>query len=222
MFLALGEEYSFIVLADTHITDGDDNDLGNIYSVIENNRNIKFAVVVGDITQSGSTNELQRFIDIANTLRVPFYPVIGNHDLFFNNWQNWKSMIGSTMYRIDADTATLFILDSANAFFGNYQLNWLERELKTAQGRVFVFTHTNLFIDNLTQHEQITDVRERARIVSILRDGCDYMFMGHIHRRIPTEVGGVKYLSLEDFKKSRHYCLVTVNKTGISYHFEGL
>ena len=220
--LSLGEEYSFIVLTDTHINKGNARGLEKLKTIIDENTEIKFVVIVGDITHYGAARDIEKFIEIARSLEVPCYPVIGNHDIFFNNWQQWKSRIGSTLYRIDGDGTTLIILDSANAFFGKDQLDWLERELKTTQGRVFVFSHTNIFVESLVDIEQFSDTKERARIVSILRNKCDIMFMGHVHKRIIKETGNVQYISIEDYRDNRTYCIVTVEKSGVGYKFEKL
>ena len=221
--LSPGDEYSFIVLTDTHIENGNAHGLEKIKNVIEGSyENIEFVVIVGDITQYGSAQDLQLFIDIADSFELPCYPVIGNHDIFFSNWPEWKKMIGSTSYRINGDEITLFIMDSANAYFGNDQLNWLERELKSASGRIFVFSHANLFVNNLTEIQQFTDTKERARIISILRDKCDIMFMGHSHQGSINKAGNVLYIGMEDFKSKKTYCIVSVSITGVSYKFEKL
>ena len=221
--LHLGEEYSFIVLTDIHIENKNARGLEKLTAVIAEH-NIQFVVIIGDITQNGTREDIERFIEIARSFRndnrsVPCYPVIGNHDIFFGNWPHWSSLIGSTRYRIDGGGATLFVLDSANAYLGRGQLNWLENELKSASGRVFVFTHSNLFIRNLGI-QQLADARERARICAILHNRGDLMFMGHSHERDIRTVGGVQYISIEDFRDNQIYCLVTVKHTGISYRFE--
>jgi predicted phosphodiesterase len=217
--LLLGDEYSFIVLTDTHIEDGNTWGLENLKNVIEADGNIKFAVIVGDITQYGEANDIQKFIDIARSLNVPFYPVIGNHDVYFGNWPHWKDLIGSTCYRINGGAATLFFLDSANACFGREQLDWLEREMKTAEGRVFVFSHANIFVESPVDIQQFTDTKERARLISILRNRVSMMFMGHIHTRTTNVAGNVQYISIEDYRDNRTYCIVSVGKAGINLQF---
>jgi predicted phosphodiesterase len=222
---SFGSEYSFMVLTDTHIENGNTWGLENIAPVAEDAaNNIKFIVFLGDITQTGSAQDIQTFIDFANTLSMPVYPVIGNHDIYFNNWNVYRDKIGSTRYKVKGGGTTLFILDSANSFFGKEQLDWLEMELRSlnANERVFVFTHSALLIEGPLRIQQLTDTRERARIKSILQDRCDIMFMGHSHRRLIYTAGNVKYINIEDFKKTRTYCIVTVTPSGITYRFEQL
>ena len=218
----LGDEYSFIVITDTHIEGGDAHGLENIKTVIEDNPQIRFAAFCGDITQTGAEQDINKFIDIARSLSIPVYPVIGNHDIYFGNWSVWKKLIGSTSYRVNGDSAALFILDSANGFLGKEQLDWLENELKSKNGRVFVFSHHNLFVSPAGGAQQLADIKERARIVSLLSGKCDIMFTGHSHERQIKEAGGVLYINIEDFITNKTYCLVSVKKTGISYEFKKL
>ena len=218
--LSFGEEYSFIVLTDTHIEKGNAFGLKRLKDAIDSE--VKFAIICGDITQNGQRKDVEKFREIAGALGVPCYPVIGNHDIYSGNWSNWKELIGSTRYRINGGSATLFILDSANCYFGDDQLNWLERELKNTKGRVFVFSHANLFMKNPLELQQFTDTRERARFISILKGRCDIMFMGHAHRRDVTEVGGVKFITVEDFHNNSVYCRISVKKTGITREFKKL
>ena len=220
--ISLGEEYSFIVLSDTHIEDGDAWNLENLKNIIEENDEIRFVAITGDITQYGAQKDIEKFIEIARSFTVPCYPVIGNHDIYFGNWSVWKEKIGSTCYRVNGDGTTLFFLDSANAFFGKEQIDWLQRELISARGRVFVFAHHNFFVDSPAEIQQNSDANERARIISLLKNKCDIMFMGHSHKRIIAEAGNVKYVNIEDYVGNRTYCIVSVKKTGISYKFEKL
>jgi len=215
-----GDEYSFVIVSDIHIEDGDAFGLEKLKKVVDDSHGkIKFLVATGDITQNGAEEDIQKFFEIAVTLGIPCYPVIGNHDIYFKNWSNWKNLIGSTRYRVDSRDTTMFFLDSANAFLGKEQLDWLESEIKTAGKNTFVFTHSNLFVDSLVMLQQFTDVRERARVMSILKDRCDIMFMGHMHKRVIREAGGVEYVMIEDFQTKGVYCLVTVKGENISYSF---
>jgi predicted phosphodiesterase len=226
--LTLGDEYSFIVIADIHIKNGNAYGLENIKTLIDNNPQIKFAVFCGDITQKGDEQELKKFIEITGNLPIHVYPVIGNHDVFFGNWSAWKKLIGSTSYKVNGDTAALYILDSANGFLGKGQIDWLEKDLKKvkangkATDRVFIFSHHNLIGAPLLNIQQSADTKERARLISLLSGKCDIMFTGHSHDRLIKEAGGTLYISIEDFITYKTYCLVTVNKTGISYEFKRL
>jgi len=218
--ISLQDDYSFIVLSDTHIEEGNAFGLEKITEIITPSD--KFVVIIGDITQCAYKEDVEKFIEIARSLPIPCYPVIGNHDIYFNNWKNWKELIGSTCYRIDGGEATLFILDTANAYFGKDQLDWLDNELKSATGRVFAFTHTNFFVESPADIQQVTDTRERARVLSILRKRCDVMFSGHLHKRIISEAGGVKFIAIEDFRHEKIYCRVSVRAGGISYEYKKL
>ena len=218
--ISLGDTYSFLVLADTHIFNGNIRKLDKLKDAIDSD--VKFVVFNGDITQNGKREDVEEFIRIAMSLGVPCYPAAGNHDIYFGNWQVWKELIGSTCYRVDGDGTTLLILDSANAYFGAKQLDWLEDELKKTDGKVFVFSHANLFVEKLRDRQQLTDIRERARVVSLLEGRCNAMFMGHLHQRIIKELGGVKYITIEDYRDDSVYCQVWVSGDGIRWEFKKL
>jgi len=220
LYLKDQNDYSFIVVTDTHIKDGNAWGLEKIADVIKNNNKIEFVVILGDITDYGSAQDVNKFIEISDLFNIPCYPVIGNHDILFNNWKNWKNLIGSTNYHIEGNGINLFILDSANSFFGKQQLDWLERKIKSSGGNNFVFTHSNFFVTSINQRS--SDAKERARIISMLRNKCDIVFSGHIHERYIKSAGNVKYITIEDYKDNKVYCLVAVKNSVVSYKFEKL
>jgi predicted phosphodiesterase len=215
--ISLGDDYSFIVISDTHINNGNAWGLEKTKDVIDSD--VKFVVITGDITQNGKRDDIKKFIEIAKILEVPCYPVVGNHDVYSGNWPEWKELIGSTCYRVEGGSAALLILDSANAYFGDKQLDWLEGELKKDNGRVFVFSHVNLHVKDITDGQHFTNTRERAKVISLLQGNCDAMFMGHVHKRIVNELGGVKYITIEDHRDNSVYCRVWVSKNGIRWEF---
>jgi 3',5'-cyclic AMP phosphodiesterase CpdA len=222
--------YSFVVLSDTHIEGGDAQGLERITDMVRKanagGENIRFAVITGDITQNGRRQDLKKFLEIAESLRslsVPLYPVIGNHDIYFGNWSLWREFIGSSTYCVESPDTILMMLDSANANFGKDQLDWLEDRLRGSKKNTFVFAHVNLFTESIGDIEMLTDTKERARALSMLRGRCDAMFTGHSHRRIIRQAGGVRYITQEDFKDHSNYCLVRVDaEGGISWEFKKL
>jgi predicted phosphodiesterase len=223
---AITGDFSFIVMTDTHIENGDTKDVKKIKDKITEH-DAKFVVILGDITQNGAEKDIIAAAKFMDELSVPCYPVIGNHDVYFNNWsEGWGKHIGSTRYKVsDGTNVTLFILDSANAFFGKSQVDWLERELKTAKGTVFVLTHSDLFVLPKIKIQQLYDPAERARVMSLLRDNndkCKMMLMGHSHERVEKEFGDVKYISTEDYKDFQVYMLVTVKNGIVSREFHSL
>jgi len=212
-------DYSFIVITDTHIKDGNAWGLEKIADVVKNNNKIEFVVVLGDITDYGAAQDVNKFIEISDLFNVPCYPVIGNHDILLNNWKNWKDLIGSTNYHIAGNGINLFILDSANSFFGKQQMDWLESRIKSSSGNNFVFTHSNFFVNGINL-QQSSDAKERARIISILKNKCNIAFSGHAHERYINSAGNVQYITIEDYKSEKIYCVVTVKNSVVTYKFE--
>jgi len=214
-------DYSFVVMSDVHIGDNNTNGLERLPQLIETNPEIKFAVLTGDLTSNGKHGDFQKYIEIAKELAdigVPFYPVLGNHDLVGDGWGFWKDNIGSTIYRIDDANATLIFLDSANLYFGKEQLDWLENELNRETKRaVFVFNHVPLFASGPAPWVTISDLTERARAVSIFKNKCNIVFAGHAHSRNIYNVGNVEYITLDEFESTHKYCIVTVRGSAISY-----
>lgn len=100
-------DFAFVHLTDTHIGEGDaDGDYGTFgwndtltaadegYSAERLRKSvawinahadslrIRFVVVTGDLTDSGERSEYMKFKEIMDALRVPYVPIIGNHDMW--------------------------------------------------------------------------------------------------------------------------------------------
>ena len=100
-------QFSFVHLTDVHIGEGvsggdygtpGHNDtltaadyglpamrLSNTVKWINENADrlkIKFVAVTGDLTRSGEVSELLKFKQIADSLVIPYIPLMGNHDIW--------------------------------------------------------------------------------------------------------------------------------------------
>lgn len=211
-----GDDYEFIVVSDTHIDTS-----ATEFAWIKNHLGAaKFVVVTGDVTGDGTPGQIRQFIGAANSLGVPCYPILGNHDIYEDKARPWRELIGSSTYRVDSGNTSLFLLDNANGYFGADQLDWLEDGLGSARRHIFVFAHENFFTTATEDAEQITDLRERALVLSLLRGRCEAVFMGHLHKRLINEYGGTRYIMLENFDADEMFCRVRVTNAGISWTFE--
>jgi predicted phosphodiesterase len=224
-----GPSYSFIVAADTHIKEGGTPpDYGERYARLKNHLlpSDRFIVVAGDCTDAGNRAQIKKFRAISENMGRPVYPVLGNHDIYHSGFPNWKELIGSSVYRIDGDSAMLLMLDSANGTLGARQIDWVKKNMaarNAGQKNVFVFSHMNLFTAesfSLNSLEQLTDIRERARLLSLFSGKAAMVFTGHTHLRVLHKAGGVDYVSVEAFRDTGAFVRVYVDGGGVRYTFE--
>lgn len=100
-------DFAFVHLTDTHIGEGDpDGDYGTPgwsdeltlsdegypaerlrkavrwINTHADSLNIRFVIVTGDLTDSGERSEFLKFKEIMDGLRIPYVPLIGNHDVW--------------------------------------------------------------------------------------------------------------------------------------------
>lgn len=84
----------------------------------EQDKNIKFVLVSGDLTGSAEKSEFLKFKEIMSGLSVPYVPVIGNHDIWpYVRYQNEAPYASgdSIMNEIFAD-----VYDKGKLFFDNW------------------------------------------------------------------------------------------------------
>ena len=167
---------------------------------------------------------------------------LGNHDIYFNQWDEWRSYFGSSVYWFytmlpDSTVLDRFIcLDSAEGTIGTAQLQWL-RELLTGNGsqpstlnaqhssfrHTIVFTHTHFFRrDHSQQHTSNYAIEETYELTSLLEQGgVDMYWCGHDHSREITDYAGFTSIvvdALEDHYPPAFYMVATLSDQ-INYHF---
>ena len=167
---------------------------------------------------------------------------LGNHDIYFNQWDEWRSYFGSSVYWFytmlpDSTVLDRFIcLDSAEGTIGTAQLQWL-RELLTGNGsqpstlnaqhssfrHTIVFTHTHFFRrDHSQQHTSNYAIEETYELTSLLEQGgVDMYWCGHDHSREITDYAGFTSIvvdAIEDHYPPAFYMVATLSDQ-INYRF---
>ena len=163
---------------------------------------------------------------------------LGNHDIYFNQWDEWRSYFGTSVYWFytmlpDSTILDRFIcLDSAEGTLGTAQLQWL-RELLTTNHlplttnhpfrHTIVFTHTHLFKrDNSQGHTSNYAVEETYELTSLLEQGgVDMYWCGHDHSREITDYAGFTSIvvdAIEDHYPPAFYMIADLSDQ-INYRF---
>ncbi len=223
VLLEAGEDgFSFIVISDPHVYHGDASKLAALKDKLDQDKskgiNDKFLLACGDISQRGDVEDFQAFKDALEEDDFPVYTAIGNHDLYFDGWHNYREILGKSCYTFKAGQVLFVCFDSANGTLGRKQKNWLEGVLKTkTESLVVVFTHFEFFSPNTTTIQQYTDIEEVAFLVNLFgKTGVDYVFMGHSHEYYDKNIDGTHYVNVSGFVDDREYLRVKVDET-ISY-----
>ena len=193
-------DYRVYVCTDSHI-DSIPTNLTAFVQAAAADTLCPFALHLGDLVNA------QGHIPYAVSLLPPNHSplttflALGNHDIYFNQWDEWRSYFGSSVYWFytmlpDSTVLDRFIcLDSAEGTLGTAQLQWL-RELLTGDAGVspagasllttnhlplttnqpfrhtIVFTHTHLFRrDHSQQHTSNYAIEETYELTSLLEQG---------------------------------------------------
>lgn len=177
--------------------------------------------------------EYQDLSDVVSTLKVPFYPVSGNHDIVGENGEAfWQKYMGKLYYSFDIDKCHFIVLDTDIGGFdsgtlGPEQMKWLEADLAANTGAkyTFVFMHKPLYDDATTDGTSWATIEEVRHVEDMfVKYGVDIVFMGHYHiyrkfarREIQyyiTGGGGAETGAPEDSCFS-HYLLVHATSKGL-------
>jgi Calcineurin-like phosphoesterase len=223
--------YSFAVISDVHIDGSDDSSLNSFIQkeiAPSSANNDLFMLDCGDSTQSGTEEQIQNYKDSMDSSGIPWFQSIGNHDLYFEGWKNYRAVMGRTVYTFSvgnkgASGSLLAIsLDSGNSTLGSKQMEWLESTLATEAGNwdhIVIFTHSNFFSTGLNTVVQFSSPEEIYKLMNLFsRYGVDIVFTGHNHHWDSREVNGVRYIIMEPLvQKDTSYVRVWVNTGNINY-----
>ncbi|MFO7790586.1 MAG: metallophosphoesterase [Bacteroidales bacterium] len=203
------DDYNIFVMADSH-TGGVLNLNAFFDEAID--INAVAAVMVGDLTNGHSADYKKFDNQVPDEDVLLTFPVVGNHDLYFDGWKQFYKHFGSSTYLFTVNTATssdLYIcLDTGSGTLGSSQLNWLKDILENerqAYRYCVVFTHNNLF--RIRHTTSTNPCVEELRVLTDLsvRYNIDVIITGHDHKRNLVVMGNTTHVTLDALKDDYKY-----------------
>lgn len=184
--------FTFAVISDTHTTY---DELQSGVSALNEDPDLAFVLVAGDITDLGILREFEWSHDLLGRLRIPYLTVVGAHDAIINGKRIYQSMFGPFDYSFVYNNVKFVLLNTNSWEFDNQvpDFAWLERELvdRALYRYVVVMSHQAPF------DERFDDATE-ARFRQLLTDyDVTLALHGHTHTYTDYGVppgGGVHYV----------------------------
>jgi len=191
--------FQFAMFGDVQIQSENKNTLTQFKTDVTS-RNIDFFVVLGDLTEDGTTDEFTKIKADLDSVGIPYYATIGNHDLFqqgsSGGWGTWQSTFGPATYSVTVAQAVRFIfLDSASGDIGPSQFSWLETQLKTSTPFTIVGTHYPIYDGFTPLIWRLASTEERYKLTDLLMKYQVTAYVaGHIHGYKENKIGSVNHL----------------------------
>ena len=229
------EGYTFYVAADPHIYDTSRN-LGTFNDVVRNDGEALFGVVLGDCVDA--KDNFYRYLEALSfnpekhAYDHSLFHVLGNHDVFFDGWTDFKACVGASVYWLEVlfdKGKDLFItLDTATGTLGRKQMEWLRAflaEKREEFRHCVVFTHTNFFYtDNSQTGSGNMPMEESLALIDFLgQQKVSLVLQGHDHYREDLTYDNVRYVilgTIRDEAKAPEYLKVKVNEKELSLDWQ--
>ncbi len=211
------EAVKFVQVTDSHFKTNDEHRAEILKATVKNINNekgISFVIFTGDNIDSPNAEYLPEFVKIVNKLDVPYYLVIGNHDVFKNNGlskvqyleivkdNNFLYKYKTPNYVFKKNGFVFIVVDGAkeivpgsNGYYKKDTLEWLDKQLtKHKNDKVVIFQHFPLIMNKeLTSHM----VYKKDEYLNILdkHDNVITIITGHLHTNYEVMRNGVYHIT---------------------------
>jgi len=162
---------------------------------IDHDKEIAFAMDIGDLVGDGKVSQYRRFLDqVQRNLTIPLLTATGNHD-FNNGFDQYKDIFGATYYAFRVGPYSFIVLDATDdSGFDRTERQWLKGELEKAQDAKarFVFMHIPPF-DPRGDGTYLPE-RDRNDLLELFRRyKVTHLFASHIHGYFSGLWEGIPY-----------------------------
>ncbi len=236
--------FSFMVLSDTHYRDHHDQDLQDLRDFVSDTNKSRhfplpaFVVITGDLTDSGTTDEMRIVKDAFDQLLIPYYPILGNHDWVEDlrrktpKGKHWSDVFGADKRFYGWSYGDfLFLTEDSSVTYGSKKndpdfLNytkWLRHQLASNKNkRVILFCHyghTRIRDDGDAfsywwgggNSNDVKDILEASgRVVA--------EFAGHSHVSGLKKSDNIYYVHTTGFNNMGEYRYVEIYKNHMEVH----
>ena len=143
---------------------------------------LRFVVGMGDLTERGYLEEYDLFEQKLETLEIPFYTTLGNHELWSDHMR-FLDRLGRANFQFQFKGVAFTFIDSGDAGIAPLVEAWLDGWLAGARELPHVFLTHMPPIDPLgLRYGSFRSTRDGRRLLSRLAEGnVDLTLYGHIH-----------------------------------------
>lgn len=238
MHLAVPADYRVYVCTDSHI-DTTHHNLERFVLDYKTDTLCSFAIHLGDLINAHYYENAYQVLQTepAVSHHDTLFITPGNHDIYFNQWADFRSRFHTSAYWFDTYDQTtgekldLYIsFDSAEGTLGTAQLKWLRNLLKDKSKQhyrhIILFTHTHLYKQDTSQgHTSNYAMEETYEITGLMgKYGVDMYWCGHDHSRQVTNYAGTTCIivnTCQDPEPHPYYMVVEMGSQ-INYRFVSL
>lgn len=171
--------------------------VGDVYRRIAAEPQLDFVLSAGDLTQQGTRSELERFETELESLPIPFYTTLGNHELGTTPTV-YQELFGRANLHFHHRGAAFSLVDSGSATLSRRCFEWLEGWLDEDRARVHFFATHYPPIDPIgVRNGSFASRVEAHQLIARLAEGrIDLSLHGHVHSYYSFTMGGVpSYIS---------------------------
>lgn len=199
------ESFSFVHITDIHVgmsADSDQTFLEDLKEITSQPGKPHFIISTGDLVNSGSDRpSYEKYCQMTRDSGIPFYHVIGNHDLPMTNYEEF---LGPTYYSFDYGAKHFVVLNCLEA--ARYA-EWLQKDLdqQPKTKGIFVFQH-------FPPDKKLLDLLSGYKV--------EGFFYGHWHSNKVFHYGKMPVVCTTPLRfggidcNPRGYRLVTVDRDG--------
>jgi predicted phosphodiesterase len=221
------ENYQLMVAADIHV--GPMHNLELFLNEAKKPENLAY-VLVGDVVTGKAEDYMRLDSVLPRYTQKPGFIMVGNHDLFFEGWDSFFKLFGSSIYYFTVQTPSasdLYIcLDSGSGTLGDKQLAWLKNVLATVRPNCrncVVFTHVNFFRNRHTGSTNPLAIELEVMIDLFFKSNVNLVLMGHDHERSLNQLGYTTYVTMDallDGHPKASWVKLNVSGDKVGYSFE--
>lgn len=191
-----GQEFRFAVITDIHLSPTSktaEEDLRNTVKDINENTDIKFVLVTGDITDLGDRGSLETAKKILGELNVKYYPISGNHE---TKWSEsgataFGHIFGSERFDFEYDGIRFMgfntgpVIRMMDGHVAPQDIAWLKGELSKLPKNqpVILVTHYPLLPGDVDNWYEVTDAVRNSNIRAFIG--------GHYHSNRLSKYDGI-------------------------------
>ncbi|MBO6027035.1 MAG: metallophosphoesterase [Bacteroidales bacterium] len=211
------DTYTFYSCSDIHIND-DNSRFTKFITIERNDPQAIFSIIAGDLAnESGEkpyilADSAMAFNPAIHAENDPCFPIIGNHDVYFDCVEHYKNHFHTSTYAVTVKTnggkQDLYLfLDSGNGTHGKLQLEWLEEQLanRLKYRYCFVISHNWLFRTTYnyttTPAANLPEDEQYAFMNLMSENQVNMVVMGHFHYRDVKTFDGVKYVMTDNLNE---------------------